>query len=683
MLLDPLAILQVDDGATAPACRRAVDVAGRLALDSGAVLYTSARWRSPSPFGGGGGQRLDGAAAEQDPVEWARGPGPRLLLIAGAGAPGSVATEAAGVAAVRVDLDPWHSETTLFAESGLADQLGDPAGRPLVPGGHYAAATIGYAAFSAVCAVAAGLGRTGRPDTANVEGLAALTWVNWKAVAAGWLGEDIHRRGDRAEWPVLRCLDGHVALVHTDRDWPALVAAVGDERLAETRMATPAARRSNHATLVRVLGEWTAGHTRAELDEVFDRHGIPGGAVLTPAELLTDPLLVRRDTFTPESELSEGRGPVAAPVRIAAREPAATAPPAPPPAEPADGLPLSGVRILDLGMITAGAGTTGILADLGAEVLKIEAPGRPDPFRAWAGADESPLFNFNNRNKLGIALDLKTDEGRAAFLDLVAGADAVVENFRRGVLDRLGLGFDQLREANPRILLASVSSQGLDGPGTGRPSFGTTLEATAGFAALTCADDGVPVVSGRNINYPDQIVCLYAAGVITAGIVRCLDAREAIQLDVSQRDVAVHALGDVIASLRIGGDPTIGRRELAQRVADHPRATMLACADGRWLGVTIDADDDTTDLDALATTVAALGVDDAVATLRARGFGAAKVSYGSELLEHPTLERARAFVDSPSGRLVKGFPFTLVRGNQHVWADAPAVGEHTDRYLDR
>jgi len=146
------------------------------------------------------------------------------------------------------------------------------------------------------------------------------------------------------------------------------------------------------------------------------------------------------------------------------RRPAETAP-----------APLAGVVVLDLGTITAGAATSRLLADYGATVIKVESPGRPDPFRAWTppgsaisvSADAtyvSPVFESNNAGKLGVALDLKTDAGRRGFHALAARADVVVENFRVGVTERLGIDFGSLRELNPRLVYLSLSSQGQDGP---------------------------------------------------------------------------------------------------------------------------------------------------------------------------------------------------------------------------
>ncbi|MEJ1979139.1 MAG: CoA transferase [Acetobacteraceae bacterium] len=210
--------------------------------------------------------------------------------------------------------------------------------------------------------------------------------------------------------------------------------------------------------------------------------------------------------------------------------------------------PLQGCRVLDLGIITAGAATSALLADLGAEVIKIESPRYRDPFRGWAtGKPDNigagpPFFRATNRNKTGISLDLKQPDGRAAFLRLVAKSDVVLENFRRGALTGLGLDFPVLREANPAIILASISSQGETGPDASYVSFGSTLEAMGGLAWQTGYRDGRPVISGRDLNYPDQVVAIFAAGmVVTAWLNR---AREnGVHLDLSQRELTSFPAG--------------------------------------------------------------------------------------------------------------------------------------------
>ena len=172
--------------------------------------------------------------------------------------------------------------------------------------------------------------------------------------------------------------------------------------------------------------------------------------------------------------------------------------------------PLKGCRVLDLGIITAGAATSALLADLGAEVIKIESPSYRDPFRGWAGSDQPEdvrgFFRFTNRNKVGASIELKRPEGREAFMRLVAHSDIVLENFRRGVIARLEIDYPQLRAVRPGIILASISSQGETGPDTNYVSFGTTLEAMSGLSWMTGYADGEPVPD-RNERFSGGLLC--------------------------------------------------------------------------------------------------------------------------------------------------------------------------------
>ena len=124
-----------------------------------------------------------------------------------------------------------------------------------------------------------------------------------------------------------------------------------------------------------------------------------------------------------------------------------------------DTAPLAGIRVIDLGWLTAGAASSTLLLDLGAEVIKIEGPGALDPFRDWTGADpcvdwwnRSPFYNFTNRGKRSVCLDLKDPRGQAVILRLLESADVLVENFRRGILDDFGLSPRLLREKFPRLI---------------------------------------------------------------------------------------------------------------------------------------------------------------------------------------------------------------------------------------
>ena len=182
--------------------------------------------------------------------------------------------------------------------------------------------------------------------------------------------------------------------------------------------------------------------------------------------------------------------------------------------------PLAGLKVLELGHYIAGPFCTRILADLGAEVIKLEPPGG-DPFRGWgsAVAGNSVWWSIHGRNKLCAELDLKRPEGKEAVRRLAARADVLVENFRPGYLERLGLGPDALRAINPRLVIARISGYGQDGPYRDKPAFGAIGEAMGGIRHLTGHPPGMsdlpPPRSG--ISIADDLAGLYAAiGLLAA-----------------------------------------------------------------------------------------------------------------------------------------------------------------------
>jgi formyl-CoA transferase len=154
--------------------------------------------------------------------------------------------------------------------------------------------------------------------------------------------------------------------------------------------------------------------------------------------------------------------------------------------------PLSGIRVLELGTIVAGPFAGRLLADYGADVIKIEAPGRPDPLRDWGQQEyhgHRLWWIVHARNKRCITLDLRLPAGRELFLHLVARADVVVENFRPGTLEKWDLGYDQLRQVNEGIILAWVSGFGQTGPYRHRPGYASVTEAMGGCGPSTATRD--------------------------------------------------------------------------------------------------------------------------------------------------------------------------------------------------
>jgi crotonobetainyl-CoA:carnitine CoA-transferase CaiB-like acyl-CoA transferase len=247
-------------------------------------------------------------------------------------------------------------------------------------------------------------------------------------------------------------------------------------------------------------------------------------------------------------------------------------------------------------MITAGAAASQVLADFGADVIKVESPTRFDGFRQWtqvsggAGADKdinrSPPFRSVNRNKRAIAIDLKAREGRDLFLRLAAVSDVVLENFRRGVMERLGIGFKDLQAVNHKIVLVSLSSQGPDGPESGYISYGSSLEASGGLMSVTGFSK--PVWTGGNMNYPDQTVSVAAPGMVIAGLLQRDQTGEAVHVEVPQREIVTSLLGEVVLRASMTGQV---QGLHGNRDPDFvPQGVYPTHGADRWIAITVSSD---------------------------------------------------------------------------------------------
>lgn len=348
---------------------------------------------------------------------------------------------------------------------------------------------------------------------------------------------------------------------------------------------------------------------------------------------------------------------------------------------PAGTAPLAGVRVLDFGLLTAGANTSAMLADLGADVLKIESGAYLDPFRVVGKPDNndgwwnrSPQFRFTNRNKRGLALNLKDKEGQRVVRELAAQCDVVVENFRRGVLERAGLGYEDLKIINPRIVYAAISSQGDTGPERMNVSFGSTLDATSGIAAMTGYEGEEPRISGMDVNYPDQIVSLFASGVVITAIMEARRTGEGAFLDFSQREVASFTLGEEILAASV--DPHRRQEPSGNREEGIEQQDAYRCRDGRWLAVTLVGGA----VAGLERFCAAHDGIQAMAALVDRGVPAALCNDGADLLQDGALTGVTLARDS-GGSLVKGLPYRLDGRGVAIDRPAPDLGQHTAEVL--
>ncbi|MGB9036775.1 formyl-CoA transferase [Arthrobacter sp. UCD-GKA] len=247
--------------------------------------------------------------------------------------------------------------------------------------------------------------------------------------------------------------------------------------------------------------------------------------------------------------------------------------------------PLAGVRVLELGNYIAAPTAGRLLADFGAEVIKVERPGTGDELRNWRlkKGSVSMLYRTINRNKKSVVLDLRSDAGRAAVLELVKQCDILLENFRPGTLEKWGLGPEVLNEANPDLVITRISAFGQTGPLSERPGFAAVAEAFSGFRNLVGDPDRAPVRVGVSIG--DSIAGLYAA----FGSVMSLFQREtrrgtAVTVPLGERviDVALHEamfsmMESLIPDLGAYGDK---RTRVGGRMEGIAPSNAYVCKDG-------------------------------------------------------------------------------------------------------
>lgn len=215
--------------------------------------------------------------------------------------------------------------------------------------------------------------------------------------------------------------------------------------------------------------------------------------------------------------------------------------------------PLEGIRVLDLTQAYSGPFCTMNLADHGAEVIKIERPGTGDQTRAWGPFknDFSGYYAYINRNKKGITLDLSKEEGKEVFRKLLKTADVVCENYRVGVLEKLGFSYEEMKKINPGIIYGSISGYGLEGPYAKRPAYDIVAQAMSGMMSVTGFPDGPPCKIGPSVgdNYTGAYLCM--------GILMALYQREKTgegqRLDVSMIDTLYSVMENFVVEYTIDG----------------------------------------------------------------------------------------------------------------------------------
>jgi len=242
--------------------------------------------------------------------------------------------------------------------------------------------------------------------------------------------------------------------------------------------------------------------------------------------------------------------------------------------------PLDGVRVIDLSRLVAGNMLSLQLADQGAEVIKVEDPERGDPLRAWRVKGLSLYWKVYGRNKKSLALNLRAQESQAVLRDLAAHSHVLIENFRPGTLEAMGIGPDVLHAVNPKLVIVRISGFGQDGPYRERPGFGTLVEAMSGYAAKSGFADRAPVLPPLAL--ADMVAGLYGA-YATMVALRVAEAGGPGQvIDLPLLDPIASILGPDAAIFRVSGEKP--QRTGSRSSTTSPR-NVWATSDGRFVAI--------------------------------------------------------------------------------------------------
>jgi crotonobetainyl-CoA:carnitine CoA-transferase CaiB-like acyl-CoA transferase len=233
--------------------------------------------------------------------------------------------------------------------------------------------------------------------------------------------------------------------------------------------------------------------------------------------------------------------------------------------------------VIDQGTFITGPCCAMVLADLGADVIKVESPGTGDPFRAYQGGFYSSHFQAYNRNKRTVALDLKSEDGRQALDALVSEADVYVQNFRPDVAERLGVGAARLQGINPRLVYCAISGFGQTGPYANRATYDTVAQATSGFLSVAI-DEERPRLLGPAI--ADTVSGIYAANAVMAALIERGTSNRGRRIEISMLEAMTYfAIEPFHTYFDLGHPP---------RSSDRPRAAqahVLRSADGALLAL--------------------------------------------------------------------------------------------------
>jgi crotonobetainyl-CoA:carnitine CoA-transferase CaiB-like acyl-CoA transferase len=502
------------------------------------------------------------------------------------------------------------SDAVLEAMGGMMFKAGLPEREPLIPPGALASDVAGIlACYATLCAwyQRRTHGRGQHIDLAALLAIAQTT--DWSFSNAGVsraqsapYGE--RRMGSGPVYKIYACKGGYVRMVIlSPRQWRAMWEWLGKpEAFADPYWETFLARLQNADVLNALFTEHFAAMTMDEVCSEAQRRGIVCTPVLRPEEVLSNVHFTSRRTF-PETELLPGvRGPVAvgfheldgARMGFRGRAPTAgehqadlDATPAPrraPTAPARTSAPLAGIRVLDFGIGGVGVEAGRMLAEYGADVIKVESRTYPDFIRTVLGSEMSPSFASSSRSKRSFGVNLKNAEGLALMHRLIAQADVIIENNSTGTLDDMGVGWKKIQELNPRCVLVSSQLLGSHGAWASWIGYGPSTQPMGGMVHLwNYADREAP--AGSLSIFPDHLAGRLAAANALAALLRRERSGKGGHGEVAQVEVVTGVLGDLLC--KAGIEPGSVKPQGNRNERGAPWGAYPCAGDDQWCVITI------------------------------------------------------------------------------------------------
>ena len=699
-LLSGFKLIQIGDGSAAAVCGRLLaDVGAQVTcIDPGAGTMLLAHLNHGKAVAADATERREGLAAahlivrEGQPKDWLASPYDLAELRRINGSATVVTISPYGETGPQAN-DP-ATDLTLFFASGIARQLtgqvDDLSEAPIRPVGEQSAFIGGLAAACAGMHASQGNQSGASIDVSIHEALATLAMTELARAGSGHKSWDRKRLsdGNGATVTILPASDGYAAISpREEKQWTSWLKAMGSPAWgADPRFVYKANRVKNWDALHALMSQWSRQRDKQSIADTAQRAHVPSFPLREVSEHLDTPQMRHRRYYEPHDLAGKAIQMPGTPFGlsvVASGRKQRT---------PKGSMPLSGIRVLDFSWVIAGPTTTRYLAAMGAEVIKVEAPGRGDPGR------ESELHTALGQAKKSIVLDLKKPQAVEVARALAAKSDILIENYATGVMDRLGLDAAALKAVDPDLIYISASGMGRTGPDSQAVAYGTLLQCYAGFAGLNRHPEVAPRIG---LAWLDPMCGLMLAFVAAAALWHRQHAGGVARIDFSMIEAMLWTMAEPLVASQLGTPPKpMGNASSrhaphgAWRCAgDDDWVSVVARTDAEWralchlvpglsgmaafdLGRRMDAE---RAIDAALTAWAgARSASAAAESLLKAGIPAAALARTGDLVKSPHLA-AREFWDRHGAGVLPGLPWRASFGR--TTGPAPELGADSDHVL--